>query len=111
MRRRRKGADLNLRGDFFSTQGGRRGEEGEGLGRVNIHGGFGRRKKGGRETEGARDWLPLPAPSHLTASLSASQSGAAAVFERCQREEEEEEEFKKKKINVLPEWMCSGCSL
>lgn len=54
-------------------------------------------KKGGREMEGARDWLPLPAPSHLTASLSASQSGAAAVFERCQREEEEEEEFKKKK--------------
>lgn len=46
-RRRRKGADLNLRGDFFSTQGGRRGEEGEGLGRVNIHGGFGRRKKRG----------------------------------------------------------------
>lgn len=69
-------------------------------------------KKGGREMEGARDWLPLPAPSQLTASLSASQSGAAAVFERCQREEEEEEEFKKKKkINVLPEWMCSGCSL
>lgn len=32
---------------FFSTQGGRRGEEGEGLGRVNIHGGFGRRKKRG----------------------------------------------------------------
>lgn len=42
-----EGGDLNLRGDFFSTQGGRRGEEGEGLGRVNIHGGFGRRKKRG----------------------------------------------------------------
>lgn len=86
------------RGFFFPLREGGgegRGEEGEGLGRVNIHGGFGRRKKGGRETEGARDWLPLPAPSHLTASLSASQSGAAAVFERCQREEEEE--LKKKR--------------
>lgn len=40
-RRRRKGADLNLRGDFFPLR------EGEGLGRVNIHGGFGRRKKRG----------------------------------------------------------------
>lgn len=103
----REGGGERRRREGLGREEGR-GEEGEGLGRVNIHGGFGRRKKGGRETEGARDWLPLPAPSHLTASLSASQSGAAAVFERCQREEEEE---LKKKINVLPEWMCSGCSL
>lgn len=42
-----EGSRFKSQRGFFSTQGGRRGEEGEGLGRVNIHGGFGRRKKRG----------------------------------------------------------------
>lgn len=55
---------------FFSTQGGGRGEEGGGIGEGKYSWRVWKKKKGGRETEGARDWLPLPAPSHLTASLS-----------------------------------------
>lgn len=63
---------------------------------MNIHGGFLKKRKkekeGGWETEAAPDWLQLHAPSHLTTSLSAGQSGASVLFERCQREKEGEEE-------------------
>lgn len=75
-----------------------------------------KRKRGGWETERAGDWLPLPAPSHLTANLSSSQSGASAPFKRCQgkklkdgrgRGREEESEM----MDVLLVAMCSGCTL
>lgn len=49
-------------------------------------------KRGGWKTEAVPDWLQLHAPSHLTTSLSAGQSGASVLFERCQREKEGEEE-------------------
>lgn len=73
-------------------------------------------EEGGWETEPACDWLQLHAPSHLTPSLRASQSGASAPFERCQRRkikkrEEEEEKEESEMMNVQPVWICTGCTL
>lgn len=77
--RRRSGGraepHLNLKRGFFGllllfrVEGrGRMRRGGAGCGWVNIHGAFKKRKRGGWETEGAGDWLLLPAHSHLTES-------------------------------------------